>query len=215
MATEVTSISPPTELEAVNIILSGIGEAPVNTLENVGDDGNLPEDISLALSVLREISREVQLEGWSWNTEHNYPLSIDLNSREIVIPQNILQVYFRGPTSRRFTVRNRKIYDLERHTTIFQQGTKPPSFTVTLHLPFDELPEAAKRYITLKALRVYQERAVGSAELSRVQRDDEGRARALLLSEDNRVARHNMLSGPLAPDDSGVFYPWHTTIYRR
>lgn len=54
----ITSPTPTTELEAVNTMLSGIGEAPVNSLSEV------TADVSLARHILNEVSREVQLEGF-------------------------------------------------------------------------------------------------------------------------------------------------------
>ena len=51
------------ELEAVNTILSATGEAPVNSLT-----GSLPIDATQALSLLKEISREVQSAGWHFFT---------------------------------------------------------------------------------------------------------------------------------------------------
>ena len=78
-----------------------------------------------------------------------------------------------------------------------------------LLLPFDELPEPARRYITLKALRVFQERVVGSQTLSAFQRDDEERALALLRDDDWSIARYNMLAGAQAPNDAGLYRPMH------
>ena len=42
-----------TELEAVNVMLAGIGEAEVTTLED-----ETIEDATMALSILRQVSRE-------------------------------------------------------------------------------------------------------------------------------------------------------------
>ena len=53
-----------TELESVNIMLAAIGESPVNTLT-----GTLPADVVMAQSTLTEVNKEVQSEGWSFNTE--------------------------------------------------------------------------------------------------------------------------------------------------
>jgi hypothetical protein len=53
-----------TELEAVNVLLTTIGEAPVNTLT-----GNQVTDVTVAKQVLLEISREIQSQGWHFNTE--------------------------------------------------------------------------------------------------------------------------------------------------
>ena len=57
-----------TELDAVNAMQSGIGEAPVNSLTA----GQLPADVAVAVNTLREIIREVQLESWHFNTEDDY-----------------------------------------------------------------------------------------------------------------------------------------------
>ena len=59
-----------TELEAVNVLLTTIGEAPVNTLT-----GNQVTDVTIANQVLTEVSREVQAQGWHFNTEDKVVLS--------------------------------------------------------------------------------------------------------------------------------------------
>ena len=56
-----------TELEAVNTILSTIGEAPINSLT-----GALPVDATVAKNVLSEIAREVQSAGWHFNTHYKF-----------------------------------------------------------------------------------------------------------------------------------------------
>jgi hypothetical protein len=60
------SLAPTTELEAVNTMLNTIGEAPVNTLVNMTS-----VDASSALSILNSVNREVQSQGWFFNTEYN------------------------------------------------------------------------------------------------------------------------------------------------
>ena len=47
---------------------------------------------------------------------------------------------------------------------------------VVVLLSFDLLPEIARRYIAIKASRIFQERVVGSAELSQMNRNDEQQA---------------------------------------
>lgn len=189
--------TPTTELEAVNIILSGIGETPVNTLI-----GELTTDVSQAKALLTEISREVQAEGWVWNTEREYPLKTNQNN-EIVLPANVLLVYFREPDTRLYTVRGTRVYNLSEHTFKFDKGTAIKALSIILFLDFDELPETARRYITLKALRVFQERTVGSLQLSQYQREDELKARASLLSDNFKIGRHSMLQGTTGPNNMG------------
>ena len=55
-----------TQLQAVNSMLSTIGEAPVNSL----DSGLV--DAETAETVLNEVSRDVQSFGWNFNTEPDY-----------------------------------------------------------------------------------------------------------------------------------------------
>ena len=58
-----------TELEAVNTILECIGEQPTATLEVPGIS-----EVALARQLLHNVSRAVQSEGFSFNSEEEYPL---------------------------------------------------------------------------------------------------------------------------------------------
>ncbi|WP_418720015.1 hypothetical protein [Bilophila wadsworthia] len=186
-----TSPTPTTELEAVNTMLSGIGEAPVNSLSEV------TADVSLARHILNEVSREIQLEGFQWNTEDDYPLTPDIHGL-IKLHPSIVRVHFREPSDRELTIRGNQVYDRINHTFTFPQGTAIVC-TVTLLLPFEQLPEAARRYTTLKALRIFQERVVGSQVLSQYQQADEARARVQLMGEERRQDRPNLLMGAACP----------------
>jgi hypothetical protein len=75
-----------TELDAVNQILSSVGQAPVTTL-----DLQNPE-VSIVLNTLREINKQVQAEGWIFNTERSYELVPDSTTNQIVYPSNMLQI---------------------------------------------------------------------------------------------------------------------------
>ena len=66
-------------------------------------------------------------------------------------------------------------------------------------LDFIDLPEAAKRYICIKALRLFQERVLGSQVLSQFQRDDEAKARVQMLGEERKQARPNILTATYPP----------------
>ena len=62
MATEKQSL-----LNAVNVLLSNIGQSPVTSLETPNPM------VDLAQSVIGEVNRSVQSEGWVFNTELNIP----------------------------------------------------------------------------------------------------------------------------------------------
>ena len=64
MTTTVTS-----KLEAINVMLTAIGESPVNTITS-----STTTDVSIAIQILDNVSREVQSVGWHFNTDTNYKL---------------------------------------------------------------------------------------------------------------------------------------------
>jgi hypothetical protein len=67
-----TPLAETTELAAVNRLLSAIGEAPISDLA-----ASTREDVSLAVTLLKEASVEVQSMGWRFNTEYGYELAPD------------------------------------------------------------------------------------------------------------------------------------------
>ena len=160
-------MTPTTKLEAVNIMLSSIGDAPVNSLTSGLVDAEMAE------TILDATSRDVQSQGWHFNTEINLTLA-QLANGEVPIPSNCLKVdQIAGQSARDLIQRGRKLYDRNNHTFIIGESVK---VDMVLLLDFEELPEAARRFVTLKAARVFQDRAVGSAELHGFQEKDEMRA---------------------------------------
>jgi hypothetical protein len=160
-------MTPTTKLEAVNIMLSSIGDAPVNSLTSGLVDAEMAE------TILDATSRDVQSQGWHFNTEINFTLAQIANG-EVPIPSNCLKVdQIAGQSDRDLIQRGRKLYDRNNHTFIIGENVK---VDMVLLLDFEELPEAARRFVTLKAARVFQDRAVGSAELHGFQEKDEMRA---------------------------------------
>ena len=182
--------SVSTELDAINIMLSTIGETPINSLTGV-----LPGDVALARNTLAAVVKEVQLTGWHFNTEEDYPMPL-LATGEIRIPPNVAAAYPpEGDISLDVIIRGDRIYDRTNHTFIF---TEPLTLTVKLILPFDEMPEAFKWYATVKAARRFQEEAVGSGELAGFTERHEMEARIIAEREDNLYARPSLARGQAA-----------------
>ena len=166
-----------TQLEAVNTMLGYIGEAPVNSISNTAE---LPVSAANAVTILDEISREVQSEGWHFNTEIDKELTPVNNA--ITLDQNVLQVDHEGTEDVDLVQRGLTLYDRKHQTTTF---TKSIKVNLTLLLDWDNLPEQARRYITLRAARSLQSRLVGSRELEALIIRDEFAAKANLETSDN------------------------------
>ncbi|WP_299316646.1 hypothetical protein [uncultured Halomonas sp.] len=178
-----------TELEAINIMLSTIGESPVNSLAELSS----VVDAVVAKSVLKEVSTAVQEEGWHFNIEKNFTLTPDFVNKEIQVPGNCIQCDATGQDSHRdVCVRGNRLYDRDNHTFIFD---RPVQVDMVLVMDFEELPQAARHYITIRAARVYQQRVVGSETLGSFTEKDEARARAGLRKFEADTADYNILKG--------------------
>jgi hypothetical protein len=157
-------MTPTTKLEAVNIMLSSIGEAPVNSLASGLVDAEMAE------TILNATSREVQSRGWKFNYEQNYRLTPTANG-EILLPPNALKA---DPTkydpNKDLIQRGGRMYDLKSHSYTIGSSVE---LDIVFFLDFELLPEAARHYITIRAARVFQDRVVGSDALHGFQERDE------------------------------------------
>ena len=182
-----TLLTPTTELEAVNVCLANIGESPVSAIT-----GDITVDAALARDLLRQVTREVQTHGFYWNTELNYKL-IPNTADNLALPANVLSVDTTGDDKNKDLVaRVRILYDRVKHTYTF---TEPVYVDIVVALGFEELPEIARRYIAVRAARIYQERVMGNGSISNFNTSDEDMARAALLAENMEIEDNNMMTG--------------------
>ena len=190
------TVAATTELEAINIMLAAIGEAPINKLTDT-----LPVDARLAQSTLTEVNKEVQSEGWSFNTEIDVTLTRD-GSNHVAISTDTLRIdpnIHQHPTIDAIQ-RGLKLYDRLNNKYEFDEDL---ICTVVYFRTFDEIPEPARRYITIKAARVFVDRLVGDQGLRTYTQQDEIRARSILMETDLANGDHNILRGD--PSLTSVF----------
>ena len=182
-----TQITPTTELQAVNIMLSHIGEAPVNAIT-----GTTSVDVSTAKNLLDETNMSIQTLGWHFNTHYNYKtLSLDSNGR-VPLPANCVKA---DATYKylNYTMRNGYLYNMETHTDIF---TSAPSLVdLVLVQQFSDLPEYARQYIVAKASRRFASRFVGDKEIIGLIASDENEALMAFHQADSQAADVNILQG--------------------
>jgi hypothetical protein len=176
------------ELDAVNIILASIGATPISNLSAI-----TAADAQMALGTLNEISRAVQSKGWRFNTEISFTLPPTAPSQEIYIPGNCVRVEAVDADANRDIIqRGNRLYDRVLQTFSFD---KPVTVEMVLLLPFGEIPETARRYITIRAARVMQERSIGSEILYKFNALDEQEAHREFRRGESIVANYNILSG--------------------
>ncbi|MCD7779673.1 MAG: hypothetical protein LUH05_03250 [Candidatus Gastranaerophilales bacterium] len=142
-----------TELEAINTMLSCVGQSPINTLE-----GTKSYFTMMAENILKEECKRVLLEGWDFNTDYNYQLNPDVNNH-ISITDDMLLVQFPQLYRNRYVTRDSKLYDKKEHT---YEITDPLKVKIIWNFSFDKLPENFKTYIKMSSAYKFCKRALGS-----------------------------------------------------
>ena len=56
-----------TELQAINQMLAAVGQIPVTSIDKDSNDNPTNPDVAMAQETLRQVSKEVQAEGWTFN----------------------------------------------------------------------------------------------------------------------------------------------------
>ena len=187
-----TTQTRTSELEAVNTILSTIGESPLNTLS-----GSLPVDGTIAKNVLSEVSREVQSQGWHFNTHYKVTLSRDTNNK-IPLATNIVRVEVDprrySKVSYDIVQRNNFLYNLAKNEETFD--TNFQDATAVYLLPFDEIPEQAKRYITIRSARIFHDRTLGANTIHKFSQEDEAKALSILKQAESHTGDYSIFDTP-------------------
>lgn len=174
-----------TELEAVNIMLSAVGSSPVSSL----DAG---AEVAIAKNILRETRRDVLSRGWAFNYETEVKLSPVDN--QITLSESIMRidgsVGFNSGLD--LVQRGTRLYDRKSHTYTI---TSEVTVDVIYNLEWSLLPEVARRYIMIRAARVFGDRVTGYGPQHNYTLADEYQAMTDMKDAEGDTADHNMLTG--------------------
>ena len=182
------ALARTSKLEAVNKALQMMGEAPVNSLQGLFGLGNLAE------TTIDSVSRKLQTEGWSFNTDYQVSLVRDSTTNHISVGSNVSRIYVDPYEYPDIDVvqRGSKLYDRKNNTYEFEKNLK---VDMTIILDWDDLPEHARVYIMTKTGRELQESMIGSKDLTEINMVLEQEARTQFLEEETTLSEHNMLRG--------------------
>jgi len=175
-----------TELDAINTMLTTIGESPVNSISAS------TADTRIAQLILQEVDRATQIKGWNWNTEKEVPLTRN-GSNEIVLSSNVVRVDVNRQEYRNVEVvqRGNKLWDKKNRTFIFTADLKGE---IVYLLPFSDLPEQARYYIVVRSARLFQQRMIGDATGSAFSAEEETTAYMALNDSEDETADHNIFN---------------------
>lgn len=178
------------QLDAVNIMLSYIGEAPVNSIDT---NSTLPVQASTALTVLNEISRQVQSGQWHFNhtletlqPDSNGTIFVPATAIAVDAEDSTINVVVRGAAE---GSTQRRLFNLTTNSFTFEE---PVKCFIQHDLAWDDLPENVRYYIAIRASKVYQARTIGSAEIERLIARDEHDAKARVMESDSLRGEFNI-----------------------
>lgn len=184
-----STTTPTSELDAINTMLDCIGEAPISDIDTTV---SVSVSVNKARNVLNETLRSVQQRGWHFNSEEDYPLARNTDN-ELVLPTNTLRVRSARDYSDFDVVqRGSRLYDRKEHTYTFSKNIK---VDIVFLLPFSELHEAARRYVTMLASRTFQGRKQGSEAVYKFTEDDLTTAHIAFMAAESQTSRPNMFTG--------------------
>lgn len=179
-----TTTALTSELEAVNTILEAIDEAPVNSLALTG-----MYPLEKAKGILNEVSRAVQSKGYAFNTEYERTLPRD-GGNQVTLAGNVLMFDAEERSDMELVQRGLRLYDRKAGSYTLPAN---PKGTLVVLLDWDELPQPARHYITLRAARTAQGRSSVSESTYRYTEQDVLDAEAMLNETESSVGDHNML----------------------
>lgn len=173
-----------TKLEAINTMLSCVGQSPLKTLEGTKSSFTIAAE-----QILDEECKRVLLTGWDFNTDVNYQLTPDVN-KHIKITEDMLLVQHRENHRNRYVVRYSKIYDKLKHS---YEIDRPLLCKVIWDLPFEELPENFKTYIKMSAAYKFCKRVLSSETACMFTKEDVAEAYADLLNYELETGNYSMI----------------------
>jgi hypothetical protein len=176
-----------TELDAINTMLTTIGESPVNSISAS------TADTRIAQLILQEVDRATQIKGWNWNTEKEVTLTPNVSTLEITLSNNVVRVSIdkRTYTSIDVVQRGVRLYDKKNKTFQFSSAIKAEVVSL---LPFTDLPEQARYYIVVRSARLFQQRMIGDATGSAFSAEEETTALMALQDSEDETANHNIFN---------------------
>ena len=183
------ALTKTNKLQAINTMLSAIGEPPVNSLAAQRADS------LIALTILDETTRDIQSYGWQFNTDENVVMTPETTTGFLYISDSIVRVdiaYTDDTVALEVVIRGNRLYNRLTSSYAFTEALTTTQVTL---LDFDEMPEIAKRYITIRAARIFQDRVVGSSTLHAFEMQDEITALARLTEYENEVGDYNIFQG--------------------
>ena len=190
------------ELPAVNQILASVGQAPVTTLDQTNPD------VAIAYDTLLTVSREVQAEGWSFNTEYKVETKPDSNN-EILYASNVLQMDLsegEGYGHKNSIRKEGKLYDKVKRTDKWTEDTV--KLDIVYKYDWVDLPIPIQDYIVARAAAIVSSRIVGDTDQYKMLSQKETQARAAAMEYECNQGDYTYFGHPRGENNYISYQPY-------
>ena len=170
-------------------------------------------DVAIALNTLREVSREVQSEGWTYNKEFDYELTPNSND-EIIIPDNMLQVDLnissKRSDNRQFDsiIRGGTLYDRIKHS--YKWTDESVHVDILWYFEWEHIPDVIQAYIVARAATVVSSRIIGDGNQYQMLQQKEAYARAMALEYECNQGDYSFFGEPQGENYYNSYKPFHS-----
>ena len=172
-------LSSLTKLDAINLMLAAIGSDPVNDVDETD------VDVANAIRLLEDTSRNLQRQGWDFNTaEYTMYPNKDNKIRWI---DTILKF---TSDDGAYAKRGEFLYDNTNMTFYFKDKVV---LQVVIAVDFEDLPDCFKRYIASKAAFQFAQRYLGDQTTTEILQFDMQDAWSQIVQYDMDMGDYNML----------------------
>ena len=168
-------------------------------------------DVAIALNTLREVSREVQAEGWTFNKEYEYPITPD-NNDEINIPNNVLQMDLSTTRTTNLSKdsinRGGKLYDRMAHS--YKWTDETVYVDILWEMDWGDIPEPIQAFIVARAASIVSSRIIGDPNQYQMLQQKEAFARAMALEYETSQGDYTYFGAPKGGNYYQSYQPFHT-----
>ena len=206
------STTPVTYTYTVNISQTISSRALTQNKVTTRVETQTNPDVAIALNTLREVSREVQAEGWSYNTEFDYKITPDSNN-EIRIADDVLQMDlnqgYPENIEKDAVFRGGKLYDKKSHK--YDVWTAETVYVdIVWYFDWESIPQPIQAYIVARAAAIVSSRIIGDANQYQILQQKEGVTRSQALEYECNQGDYSFFGSPSHGNFYRPYKPFHT-----
>ena len=203
--------TPVTYTYTINISQTIASQALTQSKVTTRVETQTNPDVAIALNTLREVSREVQAEGWSYNTEFDYKITPDSND-EIKIPDNVLQMDlnqgYPENIEKDAVFRGGKLYDKKAHS--YKWTAETVYVDILWYFDWENIPAPIQAYIVARAAAVVSSRIIGDGQQYQILQQKEIVTRSQALEYECNQGDYSFFGSPSHGNFYRPYKPFHT-----